>query len=168
MRRLSKLVTKWVVFFIPELRGFAIKRFLYRLQGYKIGKNTKIASSARFSGDGKIEIGDEVWIGGQVDLISSKPAVLKIDSYVSIGAQCYITTGTHFINIKGVSPLGKNRSLDITIKEGAWINARCVILAGIVINERALVTAGSVVSNNISQDTVVSGVPAKFVKKIRE
>ena len=50
------------------------------------------------------------------------------------------------------------------VKTGASIGSNATILCGITIGENALIGAGSVVTKDVSPDTVVAGVPAKIIK----
>ncbi|MDB5128060.1 DapH/DapD/GlmU-related protein [Mucilaginibacter sp.] len=54
----------------------------------------------------------------------------------------------------------------IHIKQNAWIGAGATILPGITIGENSVVAAGAVVTKNVAPNTVVGGVPAKFIKNI--
>lgn len=59
-------LTHW----LPETRLFALKTRLLRWCGATVGANVRINSSARFSGTGFLEIGDDVWIGPTCHLVS--------------------------------------------------------------------------------------------------
>ncbi|RZM23097.1 MAG: sugar O-acetyltransferase, partial [Pedobacter sp.] len=54
----------------------------------------------------------------------------------------------------------------IHIKKNAWIGAGTIILPGVTIGENAVVAAGAVVSRDVAPNTIVGGVPAKFIKNI--
>ena len=54
----------------------------------------------------------------------------------------------------------------IVIKKNAWIGANATILAGVTIGENAIVAAGAVVSKDVPANTIVGGIPAKFIKMI--
>ncbi len=51
------------------------------------------------------------------------------------------------------------------VKKGASIGSSVTILCGITIGENAIVGAGSVVTKNVSADTIVAGNPAKVIQK---
>lgn len=50
------------------------------------------------------------------------------------------------------------------IKDGVWLGRNVVVMPGIMIGEGAIVGAGAVVTKNVEPNTVVGGVPAKFIK----
>lgn len=151
---------------LPETRFFGLKRYLMRLSGIKIGENSRVCSSVTISGNGNIEIGDNVWIGPQAFLAASDDAKIIIGSHSGIGPQSYISTGTHEIDYEGISSLGKGSNSSVIISEGVWISARTTILPGISIGKKAIVAAGAVVSKDVAEKTMVGGVPAKFIKKV--
>jgi len=52
------------------------------------------------------------------------------------------------------------------IKRNAWIGAAATILPGVTIGENSVVAAGAVVTSDVPPNTVVGGIPAKFLKHI--
>lgn len=107
----------------------------------KIGRNVFINFDCVFLDLGGITIEDHVFIAPKVSLLS-----------------------------EGHPTSGKDRhSLvpkPVHIKRNAWIGANATILPGVTVGENAVVAAGSVVSKDVPDNTVVGGVPAKFIKKI--
>lgn len=106
-----------------------------------IGKGCFIQQCCTFFGRGGITIGDDVFIGPKVNLI----------------------TINH-------DPDPENRSATygrpIIIEDKAWIGINSTILPGVRIGYGAIVGAGSVVTKDVPPMTVVAGNPAKFIKKI--
>jgi acetyltransferase-like isoleucine patch superfamily enzyme len=62
----------------------------------------------------------------------------------------------------------KKRLEGVTIKKNAKIGANATILPGVTIGENAMVGAGSVVTEDVPDNSVVVGSPAKVIKKINE
>ncbi len=56
----------------------------------------------------------------------------------------------------------------IVIKEGAWIGIRATILPGVTIGKGSVVSAGAVVQENVPDNVVVQGNPAKVIKHFEE
>ena len=106
-----------------------------------IGKNVFINHACSFLDMGGITIEDNVLIGPKVNLI----------------------TENHPLN-----PIDRKNLIckPIVIKRNAWIGAAATILPGVTIGENAVVAAGAVVSTDVLPNTVVGGVPAKFIKNI--
>jgi acetyltransferase-like isoleucine patch superfamily enzyme len=55
----------------------------------------------------------------------------------------------------------------IHIKKNAWIGANATILQGVTIGENSVVAAGAVVSNDVPDNTIVGGIPAKIIRTIQ-
>lgn len=106
-----------------------------------LGKNVFINHACSFLDMGGITIEDEVLIGPKVNLI----------------------TENHPLDTKDRRAL---ITKPILVKKGAWIGAGATILPGITIGKNAVVAAGAVVSEDVPDDTVVGGVPAKIIKSI--
>ncbi|MDE7077446.1 MAG: sugar O-acetyltransferase, partial [Alistipes sp.] len=55
----------------------------------------------------------------------------------------------------------------IVVRRNAWIGAGAMILPGVTVGENAIVAAGAVVTKDVPDNTVVAGVPAKILRKIK-
>lgn len=106
-----------------------------------IGRRCFIQQCCTFFGRGGITIGDDVFIGPKVNLI----------------------TINH-------DPNPENRSATyghpIVIEDKAWIGINATILPGVRIGYGAIVGAGSVVTRDVPPMTIVAGNPARIIKKI--
>ena len=107
-----------------------------------IGKNVFINFDCTFLALGGITIEDDVLIGPKVSLI----------------------TENHPLNPEKRKGLAAK---PILIKKNAWIGANATILPGVTIGENAVVAAGAVVSKDVPDNTIVGGIPAKFIKSIQ-
>ena len=107
----------------------------------KIGKNVFINFDCVFLDLGGITIEDNVFIAPKVSLLSEG----------------------HPISPNERSSLVPGH---IHIKKNAWIGAGATILPGVTIGENSVVAAGAVVSKDVLDNTVVGGIPAKFIKAI--
>lgn len=58
------------------------------------------------------------------------------------------------------------RPAPIVLGKNVWIGSNATILQGVSIGDNAVVAAGAVVNKNVAPNTVVGGVPAKFIKQI--
>ena len=52
----------------------------------------------------------------------------------------------------------------VTLEDDCWIGANAIILKGVTIGARAVVGAGSVVTSDVSPDTIVVGNPARVIQ----
>ncbi|HEY9006141.1 acyltransferase [Ohtaekwangia sp.] len=56
---------------------------------------------------------------------------------------------------------------DIVIEDHVWIASRATILKGVTIGEGSVIAAGAVVTKDVPAYSVVAGVPAKVIKRIK-
>ena len=57
-------------------------------------------------------------------------------------------------------------SAPIVLGKNVWVGSNATILQGVTIGDNAVVGAGAVVTKDVPANTVVGGVPAKFIKSI--
>ena len=104
-----------------------------------LGKNVFINHACSFLDLGGITIEDDVMIGPKVNINSE-------DHPIGVSARKTLVPGA------------------VVIRQNAWIGAGATILAGVTIGKNSVVAAGALVSKDVPDDTVVGGVPAKFLK----
>nr|WP_321410897.1 acyltransferase [uncultured Carboxylicivirga sp.] len=143
---------------------------IYTNTSWNIGNDVKIATHcdifARESlNSGRLCIGNGSHIGDGtiIDMCSD----VTIDEEVAIGPNCTIYTHDHkFDDMNKPAWKGGLILKPVVIKRGAWIGSNVTILPGVTIGERAVIAAGAVVTQNVSPNTIVGGVPAKLLKEI--
>ena len=111
--------------------------------GVKIGKNVFINACCKFQDQGGIEIGNGVLIGHNVTL-----ATLNHDERPQFRQYIY--------------------PKPIKIGDNVWIGSNVTILQGITIGNGAIIGANAVVTHDNPENTVVAGVPAKIMRKVKE
>lgn len=62
---------------------------------------------------------------------------------------------------------GTSFALPIRIEADCWIGARATILPGVTIGRGATVAAGAVVIKDVEAETLVGGVPARFIRSLK-
>ncbi len=106
-----------------------------------IGKRVFINAGCKFQDQGGITIGDGALIGHNAVL-----ATLNHDMMPE--------------------KRGDMHPAPIVIGKNVWIGSNATILPGVTIGDGAIVAAGAVVTKDVAANTVVGGVPAKFIKKL--
>lgn len=141
----------------PELRVEFLRAF-----GAKIGSGVVIRENVNISFPWRLTVGDHVWIGEDVGILSLAPVV--IESNVCISQRAYLCTGSHDFRSETFDLV----TGPITIRSGSWIAAGALVLPGVEIGPNALVAAGSVVNRDVAEGTIVRGNPADAVRKVEK
>lgn len=124
-----------------------------------IGDRTKILRGAEWTGP--ISIGS----GCYVNRDSYVRANVTIGNNVNIGPFVSLMTDGHEIG-SSTRRAGKNKFPPIVIGDGVWIGANVTVVGGVTIGAGAIIAAGAVVSGDVAPNTLVGGVPAKFIKDL--
>jgi len=54
----------------------------------------------------------------------------------------------------------------IILGRNVWVGSNATILQGVTIGDNAVIGAGAVVTKDVEANTIVGGVPARFIKSI--
>ncbi len=106
-----------------------------------LGNNVFINSGCRFQDQGGIYIGDNVLIGHNVVL----------------------ATLNHEENPKKRSNL---IAAPIKIGNDVWIGSNVTVTPGVTIGDGAIIGAGAVVTKDVDKNTIVAGVPARYIRDV--
>lgn len=164
-------------------------RLLYRNR-ITFGKNFICDWKFNISGPGKVTFGDnvlawsrkeittiqtyspnaEITIGNNVRLngceLQSQSAITIGDNSI-IGSAVIVDTDFHSMHKdRATNPNAYVSTKPIYIKVNTWITGRCAILKGVTVGQNSVVGFGSVVREDVPENTLVMGNPAKEVKKL--
>lgn len=129
-----------------------------------IGTNFKIWENVFLSvGMGSIIIGNNGLIGVGT-ILSAGNSTIKIGNGVAIAQQCKLIAYSHHY-YQGKAITESHYEADISIGNNVLIGAGAIILPGVCIADGAIIAAGAVVTKDVAANTIVGGVPAKFIKK---
>jgi acetyltransferase-like isoleucine patch superfamily enzyme len=135
--------------------------------------------------DGRIDIGDRVSIGRLTTIaakhgtIALQPGTnvgsycrvatnsrIEIGESVLIGAYCYIGPGNHTEGTSDEPLIARPMDIrgGVEIGAHAWLGTRVTVLDGVRIGKRAIIGAHSLVKDDVPDDAIAVGVPAKVIR----
>lgn len=130
-----------------------------------IGKNCDLnnLSIIMDNNNGRISIGEKTTCG--------KTQIVSLEPYdILIGKNCMISYDVEIRNTDSHRMIDSrtkewiNKGRKIEIKDNVWIAMRSIILKGSTIEKNSIIGAGSIVSGEISKNSVAVGNPAKVIK----
>ncbi|HLJ72049.1 MAG TPA: sugar O-acetyltransferase [Roseiarcus sp.] len=108
----------------------------------RVGRNVFVNQNCTFYDLGGLDIGDDVMIGPNVNII---------------------TTGHPLEpSQRRAATIGK----PIVIGRNVWIAAGATIIGGVTVGENSVVAAGSVVTKDVPRNALVGGNPARLIRSI--
>lgn len=137
------------------------KNNLLHWYGFEIGENTRIVGPVDI--DGMLKVENNVFIGKRFSVHGNGNVV--IGDNCDIAPEVTFLTGTHDIG-DSTRRAGKGACLQTRVGRGTWIGARSTILPGITIGKGCVIAAGSVVTQDVPDNVLVAGVPAKIKRKL--
>lgn len=161
-------LAKFLMLPIPLYTGGRVRTHVMRQLGFQVGQHTMIWDTPIFIGGNqlraKVSIGDRclITIGSYWDLA----APIQVGNFVGVSPQVMLLTGTHDIH-NPLNRVGAMEARPVTICDGVWLGARCMILPGVTVGEGAIVGAGAVVTKDVPANTIVAGVPAKIIRVLK-
>ena len=117
---------------------------IYKRMGVKIGDNCKFQFDVviDFSHYWLIEIGNDVTLAPRVHILAHDASTFYHVGYAKIGR--------------------------VNISDNVFIGAGTIVLPGVSIGENSIVGAGSLVANDIPENSVAVGSPAKVVSTLAD
>jgi len=125
-----------IIFICRYLPSLALKRFLYRLTGMKVGQNAGVGLEATFDifFPELITIGDDCIIGHRATVLAHEFLV------------------------------GEWRKGKTVIGRRVLLGANSTVLAGVTVGDGATISAMSLVNDDVPKGAFVGGIPAKRIK----
>ena len=154
------LVARGVFFLTLVPWPSALRVALLRAFGARIGRGVVVRAKVNISFPWRLTVGDHVWIGEDVGILSLAEVI--IESNVCISQRAYLCTGSHDYRRADFKLVTR----PITVRAGSWVAAQVFIAPGVVIGAGAVVAAGSVVTANVPPEVLVRGNPAEVVRSI--
>jgi len=148
---------------IPYNLGNNLRNPLLERLLKKYGEGATLATNVKLLYPQNISLEEEVGVANGVVLDGR--GGIDIDKYTIIGFESVILSCTHKHQKREV-PIKKQGMYTAPVKigEDVWIGARVIILPGVTIGDGSIIGANSVVTKNVEPNTIVGGIPAKFIK----
>lgn len=182
IRKITRLLNSLIInnFKFLIIKLFKMKRFKFRLKNIispsnlidiqdkgaiHLGWGVNIPSKSVFGvrESGILKINDRTFINSNCQIIAHKK--IEIGKDVCIGPNTVIVDHDHVFGKNGVEK--KNfKSKEITIGDGTWIGANCVILKGTKIGKNAVIAAGSIVNCDVPDNTIFVQKRENIMKQI--
>lgn len=149
-------LSEFVLFFEDDFKETKYRNLLLRKIGFKIGNNVIIDRNLKFYDAKSIIIGNNVLIRQDCFL----------DHDISINDSTIISMNVKVITAGHIPGTMEYVSKPVSIGKNVWIGANATILPGVTLEDNSCVAAGAIVTKNVSSNTLVGGIPAKFIKSI--
>ncbi len=154
-------IVRRIFFQTPTPLPSAWRAGLLRFFGAKIGAGAVIRSNVNINFPWRLSMGDHVWIGEEVCILSF--ASVTIESNVCVSQRSFLCTGTHNFHV----PTFDLQTKPITLRTGCWVAAKSFIGPGVEVGAGSVLSAGSVVMENVPPGVLVRGNPAVIIRELK-
>ncbi|WP_379754233.1 acyltransferase [Flavobacterium myungsuense] len=150
---------------IPGYKLFySIRLFLVKRIILACGEKVVVKNKCYFGDGSKLRVGNYSQLGQNARISGS----VQIGDYVMMGPDVVIMAVTHDISDTTkpmIDPTNPSIENPVSIGNNVWIGTRVIILPGVSIGSNSIIGSGAVVTKSFPDNSVIGGVPAKFIKK---
>lgn len=139
-----------------------IRQTLIEIIGSPIDESTTVFTPFYTNYGKNISLGKNVFINHACSFLDLGGII--IEDNVMIGPRVSITSENHPTAIETRKTMLPSK---VHIQKNVWIGASATILPGVTIGENSVVAAGALVNKDVPSNTVVAGVPAKILRKLK-
>ena len=154
MREAAWWMVRGVLFMHAFPMPSRLKVLALRWFGARVGHGVVIRSRVNVTFPWRLSIGDHVWIGDEVLILSL--AEVSIGSSVCLSQRAFLCTGSHDF----FKPTFDLVVKPIRIEDGCWVAAGAFVGPGVTLGAGSLCAAGSVVVKDVAPGMRVGGNPA--------
>jgi maltose O-acetyltransferase len=140
---------------------------LLRCAGLNLANTVCFCGRSWVFGRGSLEIACGTWLSPGAVFYTHKDAKVIIGSKCDIGPDVTFVVGSHLIG-NSQRRAGAGTAKSIIIGDGTWIGARVTVLEGVTIGNGCVIAAGSVVHQDIEDNCLAAGIPAKIKRRLSE
>ncbi len=154
-----------ILFFLPDIPVIMrFRGFMYSLGMKKCGRNFQVAHNVIINSLEGLTVGNNVYFA--MNSVFFTHYNVTLGDNIMFGPGCLLTCGNHtFFNES--YRYGAAIYKDVTIGNGCWIGAHCVVLSGAYLPDRSVLAAGAILTHHLDdkkEDSVYGGIPAKYIK----
>lgn len=129
---------------IPSLRIL-----LFRWSGISIGTSVAINMGVRF-------------------LDGFEAGLITLEDEVSVAPMVCFAADSHPNNARFLLDRGYAKRAPIHVGHGTWIGAGAILLPGTVVGRSAIIGAGAVITSDVPDFAIMTGVPARVTGDVRD
>lgn len=148
-----------VLFFKSFIHSYALKVFLLKLFGAKIGVGVLIKPHVNIKYPWKLQIGNYVWIGEEVWIDNLE--LVQIGNHVCISQGALLLCGNHNFTSCTFDLITGN----IVLEDGVWIGAKSMVGPNVTCGSHSVLSVMSVATKNLEPYQIYRGNPAQIVKE---
>lgn len=149
-----------------RLVNFQLAR-LYLGTHSSVCEGTVLAFGDNTNGFGRIQIGNDSWVGQYNNLRASGDADIRIGANCLISQFCTLV-GTNHACAKGTLILRQGpdlRKQGIVLGDDVWLGAGVSVMPGVTIGNGAVIGANSVVTKDVPENEIWAGTPAAKISE---
>ena len=138
-----------------------VRELLSELFGYSVPQTLRVFPPFYTDFGKNITIGQNVFINACCHF--------QDHGGITLGDGCLIGHNVVFATLNhGIAPDDRASMYPAPIRLGknVWVGSNSTILRGVTIGDNAIIAAGSVVTKDVTGNTIVGGVPAKCIRHI--
>ncbi|MBR3949190.1 MAG: hypothetical protein IKJ84_00790 [Oscillospiraceae bacterium] len=144
-------------------RCYARKRKLLNQVGFSLGEGTRVVGPVYCTGG--LTTGTDCWLGPKLSIYGNGTVVLEDNC--DIGPEVSFLTGSHEIgDAQRRAGTGKNET--IRVGAGCWIGGGSMVLGGYRIGKGSVVGAFSCVTEDLPENSLCCGTPARVIRALHE
>lgn len=138
------------------------ERILRDLFG-SVGENPTVEPTLKCDYGYNVSVGDDFYANFDCVFLDVCPVEFGDDCMLAPGVHVY--TATHPLDAeRRVS--GREYGKPVSVGDRVWFGGRAVVNPGVTVGDDAVVASGAVVTEDVPENVVVQGNPAKVVKEL--
>lgn len=138
----------------------AMRTLLEELTGREVDSSVRVVPPFHPDGGNRLRFGRNVFVnhGCTVVVVGG----VEIGDDVMIGPNVQLVSGGHSLDPS--TRRSVSTCAPVRIGRGVWIGAGATVLQGVTVGDDAVVAAGAVVTHDVAPRTLVGGVPARVLR----